>query len=178
MQDRAYGKRETRARVREVRLRELGYSDYSAYLNSAAWRDVKRRYRESDLPQICRCGATRWQLHHTTYERVGREELEDLIPLCSDCHALAHTLEAAGIIGLDLFGFYYDRDRGYRNGRVAAARQDALAAERVEIDRGMPLLGASARRKRERGIAMGKLPKKPKPPKPVYTWPRSFAPED
>ncbi len=43
----AYGKRVERAMVRELRLRELGYTSYSSYLGSAAWRDVKRRYAEA-----------------------------------------------------------------------------------------------------------------------------------
>lgn len=28
------------------------------------------------------------QAHHRTYDRLGREEFTDLIPLCDDCHAI------------------------------------------------------------------------------------------
>ena len=72
------------------RLRPLGFQRYSEYLASDHWQDVRRRYRESDLPQICPCGETRVALHHTTYVRLGEELLEDLTPLCRDCHARAH----------------------------------------------------------------------------------------
>lgn len=123
-------KRSVRARVREVRLREHGYDSYAAYLSSPAWRDLKARYRESDLPQICMCGETKVQLHHTTYERVGRERLDDLIPLCHDCHTTAHALEAAGIIELDLQGFYYDAERAAANAAVEEARKAAIEADR------------------------------------------------
>src|ERR1041384_467720 len=94
----ATDKRQARIEARDAALQRLGYKTYAAYLGSRAWRQVRERYKASDLPQVCRCGATRWQLHHTTYERVGREHLEDLIPLCSECHATAHALERAGII--------------------------------------------------------------------------------
>lgn len=107
-----------------------------AYLGSRAWRQVRERYKASDLPQVCRCGATRWQLHHTTYERVGRERLEDLIPLCSECHATAHALERAGVIDLDLFGFYYTFERALQNfkaeeARKAQAREDFMAPTKL-----------------------------------------------
>lgn len=117
-------KRQQRARVRETRLRELGYDTYAAYLRSPAWRDVRDRYKTSDLPQVCMCGSEQWQLHHTTYERVGRELLDDLIPLCVDCHAAAHVLEAQGVIGLDLQGFYYDPARAAANTLVEVKRKD------------------------------------------------------
>jgi len=122
MQEGSYGKTERKARgeARDAALQRLGYQDYAAYLQSSAWRDVRERYKASDLPQICMCGAERWQLHHTTYERVGRELLEDLIPLCGDCHATAHMLEREGIIGLDLVGFYYDPDRAKRHAEALA----------------------------------------------------------
>lgn len=132
MQQGAYDRRQTRAMVRELKLRELGYDSYDDYLRSPAWRDVRRRYRESDLPQVCMCGSVNVQLHHTTYERVGREELEDLLPLCQDCHATAHALEAAGAIDLDLAGFYYSAERAARNAEAAAERLERVGGVFVE----------------------------------------------
>lgn len=121
-----------RARVRETRLRELGYDTYDAYLRSAAWRDVRRRYFASGLPQICMCGEAKVHLHHTTYERVGRELLEDLIPLCRDCHTMAHDLEAAGIIDLDLKGFYYDPERA-KDGQMYLAQLKAKCPSNEDL---------------------------------------------
>jgi hypothetical protein len=69
-------------------------AEYQAYLRSAHWRDVKRRYRKSGLPQTCVvCGDPRVDLHHKTYERRGREELTDLEPRCRKHHEEAHGLD-------------------------------------------------------------------------------------
>jgi hypothetical protein len=89
-----------------MRLLSLGYGSYDDYLRSSHWQAVKARYRASDQPQDCICGETDGlQLHHMTYERIGGESLADLTPLCASCHAMIHTLEARGEIGLDFTGF-------------------------------------------------------------------------
>lgn len=183
MQSRPYTKRVVRARLREVRLRELGYDTYSAYLSSSAWRDVKARYRASDLPQICMCGETKVQLHHTTYERVGREELEDLIPLCHDCHATAHDLEAAGVIDLDLQGFYYDPERA-KNGKMYLAQLAAACpkGEVLRADKRRVLDVRRADQKANRGRAMRtkvaeKSPPTPRAAEPQHMARRTFGPD-
>lgn len=73
------------------------FTDYSLYLRSKHWRDVKRRYY-SKYPYKCiKCG---WkkniQLHHLTYERIGNERLTDLQALCVRCHREAHGLVKLG----------------------------------------------------------------------------------
>jgi 5-methylcytosine-specific restriction endonuclease McrA len=90
-----------RRRKREYALKQLGYRTYSDYTRSAHWRDVKARYRASDLPQACRCGEEKVQYHHKTYERLGAEELTDIEPLCSRCHTVVHSLERRGDMSLD-----------------------------------------------------------------------------
>lgn len=93
--------------ARARRLRQLGYRNYPAYLQSSHWREVKARYRESGLPQACLCGDDGpVDLHHTTYERVGAELLTDLVPLCRRCHVAVHALELRGDMTLDLVGFF------------------------------------------------------------------------
>jgi 5-methylcytosine-specific restriction endonuclease McrA len=74
--------------------------DYFDYLQSDAWREVKRRYLRSARPKDCRiCGASRFDarldLHHRTYERLGRERLSDLVLLCRRCHDAVHALAKA-----------------------------------------------------------------------------------
>lgn len=85
---------------RDRQLQELGFEGgYADYLTSTAWYRLKARYRKSDLPQDCQmCGSGDVELHHRTYERVGREELTDLIPLCKGCHSAAHSLHRRGLI--------------------------------------------------------------------------------
>lgn len=125
-----------RARARNIVLRRLGYKDYADYLRSPHWATIKAAYRASELPQTCQCGeAERLQLHHTTYERLGQERLEDLTPLCPECHTMIHVLERRGDIGLDMDGLESaERAKAYeadRADRVAQARRD-IAASRTD----------------------------------------------
>lgn len=61
------------------------------YLRSPHWAALRERYARERSPEGCaRCGNYPWQLHHLTYENLGNESLDDLIPLCGDCHARAH----------------------------------------------------------------------------------------
>lgn len=91
------------------------------------------------------CGDTQIQLHHTTYERVGRELLTDLTPLCARCHALVHVLERRGDIGIDLDGLFDDqRAAGYRARLEEIADRLALEDEQTvaldaEYIAGLPL---------------------------------------
>lgn len=117
---------------RAVRLRELGFDSYLAYLRSPHWARVKARYRASDLPQECMCGETEVDLHHCTYERVGAERLDDLRPLCRRCHNAVHVLERRGDVGLDLAGLY-DRARAARNRAEAQRTAVERADERREM---------------------------------------------
>jgi hypothetical protein len=52
------------------------------FFGDAPWcarRDCRRRYREGNV-----------QIHHRTYERLGHERIEDLVPLCDEHHGEAH----------------------------------------------------------------------------------------
>lgn len=78
---------------RDQRLKSLGYATYSEYLLSPAWLEVRARYRRSGRPQGCFLCGTEIPpivLHHRTYERVGEEELDDLVPLCRGHHNFLH----------------------------------------------------------------------------------------
>lgn len=65
---------------------------YRSYMRSRAWRarrlEVIRRARG-----ICeRCGRMPVvNVHHLTYERVGREDPSDLIGVCLGCHQELHS---------------------------------------------------------------------------------------
>jgi hypothetical protein len=66
---------------------------YDDYLRSRAWQRVRSRYRRVRPWRCGICGATdRLELHYRTYERLGAEQLDDLVPLCDDCHPLLHQL--------------------------------------------------------------------------------------
>lgn len=61
--------------------------DYRTYLQSAAWRS-RRNHALSLAGYRCeRCGVrTTLEVHHRTYERLGREWDQDLEVICSTCH--------------------------------------------------------------------------------------------
>jgi 5-methylcytosine-specific restriction endonuclease McrA len=122
-------------------LLRLGFKNYGGYLASAHWYKTRALYRASDLPQACICGAEDGlQLHHMTYDRIGEEELTDLVPLCPNCHAMIHTLDRRGDMGLELKGLVdHVRAAGYavlERQRVHGATADVLEAHlegRVQV---------------------------------------------
>ena len=72
--------------------------EYQDYINSNAWRKVRQRYFESNMPQVCfACNLANrpgFHLHHKTYRRLGKEKLTDLMLLCPDCHSKIHKIHA------------------------------------------------------------------------------------
>jgi hypothetical protein len=70
--------------------------DYQRYLASREWALLKRQVHErADGGQTCeRCLASSRipgrvvvaAVHHRTYERIGHEQLEDLLGVCRGCH--------------------------------------------------------------------------------------------
>ena len=72
-----------------------GYESYDDYLwYSEHWWEYKRQKREKLGPEgwkCCTCGSRdKLQVHHNTYERIGRELDSDTTVLCDDCHGLFH----------------------------------------------------------------------------------------
>lgn len=67
------------------------WSEYSVYLKSDEWREKRRRVLERDK-HICQgcLSRTATQVHHLTYEHVGRELLFELVSICDECHEIAH----------------------------------------------------------------------------------------
>lgn len=68
---------------------------YLAYLNSAAWRQRRNRKLRQVGWQCERCPAKRHlEVHHRTYERLGKEFDSDLEALCESCHNAEHIAQA------------------------------------------------------------------------------------
>ncbi len=73
-------------------LRRLGLKSYREYLRSERWYETRTKYWKSALPQKCVvCYDPNVELHHRTYQRLGRERLTDLLPLCSEHHNALHS---------------------------------------------------------------------------------------
>lgn len=66
---------------------------YLKYLESEHWAQIKLDLYAVRGFQCEVCFSTRSiQVHHKTYERIGREEPQDVILLCRPCHKKAHGL--------------------------------------------------------------------------------------
>jgi hypothetical protein len=94
----------TRRRRRRPVIFRTGLSPrkaaYLAYMKSPAWRAFRvawwARYDTLNPVRRCYCCGITWQdargleLHHRTYERLGREKWEDIVAVCSrrgnGCH--------------------------------------------------------------------------------------------
>jgi len=74
---------------------ELLRRNYARYLRGPEWR-ARRRERLSFAGNRCELCNVEAELHvhHRTYERIGREELSDLITLCEGCHGNFHATGA------------------------------------------------------------------------------------
>ena len=61
--------------------------DYKKYINSPQWKHKRLLRLKVDRFKCRTCGETEnLECHHVTYDRLGNEDLEDLITLCKACH--------------------------------------------------------------------------------------------
>ena len=66
---------------------------YAEYLLTAHWRTMRRLALEAADWRCSLCdNADILEVHHRTYERLGHEQLRDLVVLCEDCHARHHQV--------------------------------------------------------------------------------------
>jgi 5-methylcytosine-specific restriction endonuclease McrA len=65
---------------------------YEDYILSRRWRETALRAlrRAGFRCQVCNDGECQLDVHHRTYQRLGREREMDLTVLCRDCHELFH----------------------------------------------------------------------------------------
>ena len=73
-----------------------GPGDYEKYMQSATWRHRKLRFyaKHAKTCRICKKGPQRGveiHLHHLSYESIGDEPDEDLMPLCQVHHDIVHA---------------------------------------------------------------------------------------
>lgn len=95
-----YTKRKKRLRQWEKARLERRPDWYKLYLNSRYWKQFRRRLLLEANWTCQECGkidpardkqrGSRLQVHHLTYERVGKERKKDVVVLCSACHASRH----------------------------------------------------------------------------------------
>jgi hypothetical protein len=71
---------------------ELARLPYHEYLRTPHWRNTRIRALQRAGYQCKRCETRgqRLEVHHLTYDRLGRERESDLTVLCEPCHAREH----------------------------------------------------------------------------------------
>ena len=63
------------------------------YLKSKAWAETRERFF-AQMGRLCICGDTATQVHHKTYDNIGKEDLlTELVGLCDRCHENVHQSE-------------------------------------------------------------------------------------
>ena len=78
-----------------IKLRELGFTTYAAYLNSPHWQELRLNWKPrktlNGIPVCEFCLAqVRLHLHHMTYKHLGAEPEGDLVQICKSCHDSVH----------------------------------------------------------------------------------------
>lgn len=65
---------------------------YNDYINSSAWKKLRKSIMDERGYKCEKCGATQIELHahHLTYERFTKELPEDIQILCKPCHKKEH----------------------------------------------------------------------------------------
>ena len=64
--------------------------NYQRYIDSKAWSETRNQYFDQ-FGHLCSCGNQATQLHHKTYENVGKENIPtDLNGICDVCHQEMH----------------------------------------------------------------------------------------
>lgn len=82
----------SRYAIRNQALREMGYANYQAYLDSPLWLTIRMRIMARDTGW-CRCCKRRAAIsvHHITYDKpvmLGNDDTQ-LIAICAGCHKRA-----------------------------------------------------------------------------------------
>lgn len=65
--------------------------EYKQYLKSKTWKRIREKamIRAGYKCQLCNQGG-KLNVHHRSYENLGREHASDLITLCEKCHTTFH----------------------------------------------------------------------------------------
>ena len=66
-------------------------SPYSEYLDSHAWKIKRAQVLNRDENKCVGCKKEASEVHHRTYDNIGKEPLSDLVSLCGSCHDRIHS---------------------------------------------------------------------------------------
>ncbi len=60
---------------------------YDLYVRSEAWAEKRKQVLKRDDNRCVVCNAPAQEVHHKTYENIGKEPLCDLSSVCKSCHS-------------------------------------------------------------------------------------------
>lgn len=105
---------------------------YRLYLRSAQWHKIRSEALQAANWHCQACGRPnpRLEVHHRTYQRVGREALADLRAMCKGCHEIMHY-ERTGVAWSDRPAARHQREvirKRLKSPKIMALVQE-LAAE-------------------------------------------------
>jgi 5-methylcytosine-specific restriction endonuclease McrA len=87
------GKPVKKKRRKKQKVARVKVTDYPSYLKSKIWQKRRAKFWRQHRRECFACGAVgRIDIHHATYERIGRELDGDLVALCRWCHEEIHQL--------------------------------------------------------------------------------------
>ena len=109
------------------------------YLHSQAWAETRERFF-AQVGRQCICGDTATQVHHKTYENIGKENiLTELAGLCNQCHTGVSLLENSRRTNNTRAEEYWDKFKTYveENGNQLRLfpEPDLPAIYGIQIDR-------------------------------------------
>lgn len=75
-------------RQRDLLLKQLGFSNYLAYLHSPLWSAIRRKAFATHGSTCLTCSNRADAVHHLSYSRstLLGFRIDLLAPICSDCH--------------------------------------------------------------------------------------------
>ena len=81
------------------KMKKLKRMAHNEYLRTQHWELVRSAVLKRDQDRCADCGHSTedkpLEVHHITYIRRGKENLEDLLTLCNDCHKERHFISTA-----------------------------------------------------------------------------------
>lgn len=68
------------------------FINYHDYMATKSWEEKKIERLKHDGYQCQICGSGKnLTVHHITYDRLGAEDLDDIITVCKTCHDKIHA---------------------------------------------------------------------------------------
>jgi len=83
----------TNRRLKRYKKEDYDKALYDNHINSKEWRITRLTRLELDNYRCVSCGRyvkEKFNCHHLTYKRLGKEKLKDVVTLCVPCHQKEH----------------------------------------------------------------------------------------